>query len=262
MIFLRPPRFWYRPASRPFFLWRWAALLYAYGTRRRLARGPHRRLTKPVVCVGGLSIGGSGKTPMALYLADFLRHELGLRAVFLTRGYGGRLRGPLFVTPSHTAAEVGDEPLLLAAQGLTVVARVRTQAAPLLESAQAELILQDDGFQNGSFEKTLSFLVIDERSGFGNGYCVPAGPLREPVEAGLKRCDAIFLIGSGSPPGSSLPGGEAPVVPPVLRSFPGPPVSSEAWDTLGFLLFRGRACTLSRAWGCRINFSQAWPRQA
>ena len=227
MIFLRPPRFWYRPAFRPFFLWRWAALLYAYGTRRRLARGSHIRLSKPVLCVGGLSIGGSGKTPTALYLADFLRHELGLRAVFLTRGYGGRLRGPLFVTPSHTAAEVGDEPLLLAAQGPTVVARLRTQAAPLLESAQAELILQDDGFQNGSFEKTLSFLVIDERSGFGNGYCVPAGPLREPVEAGLKRCDAIFLIGS------TLGGEAPPAVPPMVRSFPGPPVSLEAWDTLG-----------------------------
>ena len=145
----------------------------------------------PVICVGNAGAGGSGKTIVAL---DLLARLPG-RPFALTRGYGGRLTGPVLVGTGHSARDVGDEALLLAAVAPVVVARDRAAGARLALAEGAGAIVMDDGLQNPGLAKTLSLLVIDGGYGFGNFLLLPAGPLREPVAAAAARCQAAVLIG-------------------------------------------------------------------
>lgn len=172
--------------------------LYGASVRLRESSARPYRARARVICVGNLTAGGSGKTPIAIALGDRLAGRGNV--VFLSRGYGGRLEGPVIVDPSrHNAREVGDEPLLLARRHTTIVARNRADGARLADANGADCIIMDDGFQNFSLAKDFSLLVIDAESGFGNGRLIPAGPLREPVRSGLARASAIILTGSGEP---------------------------------------------------------------
>jgi len=152
----------------------------------------------PVICVGNLTAGGSGKTPIAIAIADMLR-GLGHKPYFLTRGYGGSERGPALASRGHSASVMGDEALLLARSAPTIVSRDRAAGARLAKEKGATVLVMDDGHQNFSLRKTLSLVVVDAETGFGNGFQIPAGPLREPVRQGLGRADAVVLVGDGTP---------------------------------------------------------------
>lgn len=192
---MRAPEFW-RPGRGGPLATLLAPLGWAYGqgTALRLSLASPWRAALKVVCVGNLVAGGAGKTPVALDLGGRLLRA-GANPHFLTRGYGGNVRGPLRVDPQRdTAIQVGDEPLLLAEVAPTWVARDRVAGARAALAAGAASLVMDDGFQNPSLAKDLSVLVVDGGYGFGNGRVIPAGPLREPIEAGLRRADAVVLL--------------------------------------------------------------------
>ncbi|WP_398476978.1 tetraacyldisaccharide 4'-kinase [Tardiphaga sp.] len=151
----------------------------------------------PVICVGNYHTGGAGKTPTTLALVKLLR-ELGETPVVLSRGHGGKLRGPVKVEPGrHSAADVGDEPLMMARDVPVVIARDRVNGAALARSTGASVIVMDDGFQNPAIAKDLSLIVIDGNRGLGNGRIFPAGPLRAPLDRQIPRTDALVVIGDG-----------------------------------------------------------------
>ena len=195
---IHPPAFWWREgetlAAR---LLAPLAMLYgAVAARRMLEAGT--QVAVPVVCIGDLSLGGSGKTPTALAVGDILR-SAGERIVFLTRGYDGRLPGPVRIDPvAHVAADVGDEPLLLVRAAPTVVARDRVAGAHAAIAIGATVIVMDDGFQNPSLAKNLSLIVIDGWRGIGNARVFPAGPLRAPLEAQLAHAHGAVIIGEAA----------------------------------------------------------------
>ena len=195
---MKQPGFWSRSPDSPGImatLLRPLAALYAAGTARRLTQDAYRA-SVPVICIGNINIGGTGKTPTAIALLSRLQDQ-GHQPHIVSRGYGGRLEGPVQVKErEHSAADVGDEPLLLAAFAPTWVSRDRAKGVQAAERAGASVILLDDGFQNPSVAKDVSIVVVDATTGFGNGRVIPAGPLREPVETGLSRADIVLTIGN------------------------------------------------------------------
>jgi tetraacyldisaccharide 4'-kinase len=189
------PKFWYDSTGVTAALLGPISVIYSWAGRLRWARAKPANIDIPVICVGSLVIGGAGKTPTALSIACRLK-ILGKSPHFLSFGYGGSLTGPVQVDLScHDAKAVGDEPLLLATQAPTWVARDRAAGAYAAAAAGAEMIILDDGFQNPYLTKDLALIVIDGTLGFGNGKLVPAGPLRENVNHGLSRADAAIIIG-------------------------------------------------------------------
>jgi tetraacyldisaccharide 4'-kinase len=180
-----------------------APLGAAWDAAARLRRAVARpyRAPVPVICVGNLVAGGAGKTPVVLALAGSIA-QTGLSIAVVTRGYGGRLAGPVKVDRAvHDAAAVGDEALLIRGCAPCWVARDRAAGVRAAAVSGAEAILLDDGFQNPAIDKDLSLVVVDAVYGFGNNRVIPAGPLREPAASGLPRADAIVLLGDGEPKG-------------------------------------------------------------
>jgi len=202
---MQAPGFWWRKSGAAAALMSPLAALYGFFAKRRLAQsGVH--IGVPVICVGNPTVGGAGKTPTAIAVARFLI-SAGERPAFLTRGFGGRLAGPVLVETSHGADDVGDEPLLLARVAPTIVSRDRVVGARRAIAAGASVIVMDDGFQNPSLAKDLSILVIDGTRGVGNGNTIPAGPLRAPLAPQLERAQAILIVGdgAGAVPATRLP---------------------------------------------------------
>ena len=199
---MRPPKFWTSGTGGARLLtlllspfgWLYGATV-AWKARNVKPERPQAR----VVCVGNLTVGGTGKTPVAGAIAELLAAE-GWRVFILTRGYGGRTRRATLVDlEQDTADEVGDEALILARSAPVIVAADRREGAALADREHADVIIMDDGHQNFLLEKDLSLVVVDAETGFGNGAVLPAGPLREPIARGLARADAVVLIGEGEP---------------------------------------------------------------
>jgi tetraacyldisaccharide 4'-kinase len=189
---MQPPGFWRRDGVLPRLLSPLAAATAAI-TAHRVAR-PGWRAPVPVICCGNVTVGGAGKTTLALDLGTRLAQR-GCVAHFLLRGYGGSVPGPHRVAEGDTAAEVGDEALLLAEVGPAWIGADRAATARAATEAGAQALIMDDGLQNPGLRKDLSLLVVDGPAGFGNGRVLPAGPLREPVATAAARCQAVVLIG-------------------------------------------------------------------
>lgn len=195
---MTPPSFWWRtrPGVAAIALWP-LSKLWGQSASWRMNRSPRFRPPVPVICVGNFVVGGAGKTPTAIALARIARRHR-LKPGFLASGYGGSEAGPLAVDPErHGADAVGDEPLLLAAVAPTVIGRDRAAGARLLLEQNVTVVIMDDGFQNPTLAKDISFVCVDDRAGIGNGFMVPAGPLRAPLALQLRRADALIVVGDG-----------------------------------------------------------------
>lgn len=200
---LNTPRWWYsrdhrhapisRAALKPA-SWIWSAV-----TARRIAKTEGYDAAVPVISVGNLTVGGSGKTPVAREILRLLR-EQGQQPAALSRGYGGKLEGPVQVDlNTHTAIDVGDEPLMLARDGMAFISRDRVAGAKAAVAAGASHIVLDDGHQNPTLKKSLSLVVVDGETRhqewpFGDGSVFPSGPMREPFRAGMARADAVIIL--------------------------------------------------------------------
>lgn len=238
---MREPRFWYpdRRGAVPLAARLLAPAGYFYGLAGRIKRrsATPERAAVPVICIGNVTAGGAGKTPVAMTLAKRLIDK-GEGVHFLTRGYGGREVGPIRVDPAHHGAgDVGDEPLLLAKVAPTWVARNRPEGAAAAVRGGAGLIIMDDGFQNPSLSKDFSLLVVDAAAGLGNGRLVPAGPLRETVDDALGRANALLINGRGHAADGIAARATARGL-PVFRSIVRPPSPPEFGEG-PFLAFAG-----------------------
>jgi tetraacyldisaccharide 4'-kinase len=189
------------------------SMLYRWAGARRIANAAPEDAGIAVVCIGNLTLGGTGKTPITKLVRDYYSSK-GIRAASLSRGYRGSLEGAHRVDASkHSAAEVGDEPLMLAASGETWISKDRPAGARAMKADGVQLIVMDDGHQNPTLKKQLSLVVVDSTSPFGNGHIFPKGPLRERVSDGLARADGVVLMGDGE-----LPEAFAKFSGPILRA--------------------------------------------
>lgn len=199
---LKTPDFWYKKTKSKTTLPFAQALLspmsslYQCGHKLKLSLFHTRKADIPVFCIGNITMGGSGKTPTCIAINELVKkHKLFSTPYFLTRGYGGTEPGPRRIEEHDTPSQVGDEPLLLASHSKTMVSKDRYHGAKKAQELGADCIIMDDGMQNLSLKKDISFLVIDGNVGLGNKKTFPAGPLREPLGFALKRTDAVIIIG-------------------------------------------------------------------
>jgi len=218
---LEPPGWWYGVHASDRLkaaLLEPVGLLYGAAVKVLFARTTPYRSALPVICIGNFTVGGAGKTPLALAVAGMLR-EMEHAPAFLTRGYGGRLTGPHWVDAERDEeGDVGDEALLLSRAAPTVLARKRPDGAKAIEARGADVIIMDDGFQNPSLAKDLALIAVDGRTGLGNGRVFPAGPLRAPLAFQTARASAIVMIGAPGGEAGNIAAGELPVIEASLQA--------------------------------------------
>ena len=196
---MTPPSFWFRESSPIAHVLSIFGFLYGYFSARSMNRSPRYRAPIPVICCGNYILGGAGKTPTCIALAK-IAQSMNLTVGFLSRGYCGTYSDTCIVSPdTHTSAQVGDEPLLLSRHAICVVSRHRPRGAALLSKQNVDLIIMDDGFQNPHLYKNYNFVLLDSSRSIGNGYCLPAGPLRAPLHHQLKHTNAIISVDGESP---------------------------------------------------------------
>ena len=194
----------------------------------------------PVICVGNIIIGGSGKTPVTQALQILLR-ELGYKPHVVSRGYGGKSKGPVYVSSSSSHKQVGDEPILLSKTGPVLISKNRKKGVYKAWETGADLVLLDDGLQNASIAKDLSLVVVDSRILFGNQRLIPLGPLREPITSGLSRHDAIILIDHDTNTTSQPINFKFPPGIPVIKAMVKPSITSSNWKGQKVFAFSGIA---------------------
>ena len=236
---MKTPHHWYDASFKcrliSQLLWPFGKL-YEYATACRLKSKTAVKYPAPVICVGNLNAGGTGKTPTVIALVE-AANSLGLSPVIVSKGYKGRATSPMQVDPSkHTADLCGDEPLLLANFAPTIVTPRRDLANGLIETLAPDIVILDDGFQDPSVFKTYSLIVVDAETGFGNGLCIPAGPLREPVDVGLSRADACLSIGNQT---SQERVSDAQITVPRIRAELSPLQTGMDWDGAPCVAFAG-----------------------
>ncbi len=241
---MRTPSFWHLPPDKPGLTARLLTpigMLYGAATARRIQKPADIHPDIPVICIGNINAGGTGKTPTTIALIQRLIAR-GRVPHVVTRGHGGTLTGPIRVDETkHNAGDTGDEPLLLAAFAPTWVAKNRADGAQAAQQAGADVILLDDGFQNPTIAKDLSLIVVDAAKGFGNGRCIPAGPLREKVSAGLGRGDILLSIGPDRMQTrfTQVWGAKLPDTLPHLTGHLAPLQTGMPWAGLRVLAFAG-----------------------
>jgi tetraacyldisaccharide 4'-kinase len=255
---MRAPGFWRTDGTLPALLSP-LSLGWIAGTWLRRATTTPYRAPVPVICVGNLVAGGAGKTPVAIALGQDLIGR-GKAVHFLSRGYGGRETGPLRVDPAtHAAADVGDEPLLLARIAPSWIAHDRAAGAAAAVAAGAAAIVMDDGFQNPGVAKDLSLVVVDGGYGFGNGRVMPAGPLREPRAAGLARADAVVLMEPDEAGVASLLQRNLPVLRATLAPIEAEPLRGKSVFAFAGIARPEKFFATLESLGCRIAGRRAFP---
>jgi tetraacyldisaccharide 4'-kinase len=236
--------------------------IYQSGAALRAVTSAVYKPPAPVICVGNVTLGGAGKTPIAIEVLTRLRAK-GVEAHALTRGFGGRRTGPLLVDPEeHDFRDVGDEALLLTRVAPTWVAKSKPAGARAASKAGAELIVLDDGFQNPTVHKDLNLVLIDAAWGFGNGRVFPAGPLRESARSAMSRADAVILVSSG--PSSEPRGGWRRYLPdhaPVLEAEIVPKGSGPAGPVFAFagIARPEKFFDSLLRWGAEIKATRSFP---
>lgn len=200
---MKAPGFWWQPGSLEGFLLSPLSIFYGAVAARAFGKGVETGL--PVLCIGNFIVGGAGKTPVAIALYRLFEKK-GKKPAFLTRGYGGRLHGPHLVDKiADTACDIGDEACLLAKVGQTCVAGNRVKGAALLaQECDADLIIMDDGFQSATIKPRHALIVVDAQRGLGNGFILPAGPLRANLKEQVKYASSLLIIRNGGPDHNSI----------------------------------------------------------
>ncbi len=193
---LKTPKFWFKnndEINPLLYTLKPLSKLWEFLIRFRLKNGLWEKMPIPVMCVGNLTVGGSGKTPVTMSLQKLLE-EMGIKACVVSRGYGGKIQSPHYVTKNDTYHKVGDEPLILSKNGAIIVSKNKKDGIIKAYNDGFDLVVLDDGFQNSRIKKDLSLVVVDSQILFGNELIFPLGPLREPIQSGLSRADALVLI--------------------------------------------------------------------
>ena len=197
-MFIKTPKFWFKNKNQInplFFILKPFSKIWEVTTQFRLNNGSWEKMPIPIICIGNITVGGSGKTPVTMSLQLLLK-DMGIKACVVSRGYGGVIKHPHYVSKDDTFHKVGDEPIILSKKGSVIVSKIKKEGIIKAYKDGFDIVLLDDGYQNSKINKDLSLVVVDSEILFGNEFIFPLGPLRETIKSGLSRADAIVLVGN------------------------------------------------------------------